>query len=570
MRRFGTVPTFSGSFVTAGKQYAYRMAGGKPETGGTTTIPTVMVPLSLSFEASGHKTTMNAAEIAGDVLRSPVFQPFGFATGKTQYGDAMQRAQFSQSARKNWHTLLGRLEVAPAISIDIPAANGYLLHSQRTGKVLAVVDLDYVERRLFQQLAKTSAGPDKLLVAVTKNTAFYSLGDATVCCSVGTHGAQVDADKKSAQAFVIGSYFDEGVMPRYADVQAISQQVAEWMNDPLRGYQTNKFPAWQEPTSDAICGGRGESSSYLLEQPTDFLTANATTVSTGGRKFHLENMALLRWFAQNADTNKFAGAFSFPDTKVLVGPAQPCLASGGLARGVRDSQPTVLPMARSGETNGHSLIGYWEGYSSANNKTRLRDVSPQWDVVIATFAAPVKGSTSVLHFEPPAAYGEEQFKSDVAYLRAKGKKVLISLGGGGQVVTMNTAADLQNFVRSVSAIVEKYGFDGVDLDIETPSLLISPGDTDFRHPITPSIVNLIAAMHQLRKQFGPKFMIGEVPEAAQAQAGMQTYSGQFGSFLPVIYGTRDILSFVDAQDYNTRRWRVLTGIIIFPAKPIIT
>ena len=65
-------------------------------------------------------------------------------------------------------------------------------------------------------------------------------------------------------------------------------------------------------------------------------------------------------------------------------------------------------------------------------------------------------------------------------------------------------------------------------------------------------------------------MIGEVPEAAQAQAGMQAYGGQFGSFLPVIYGTRDILSFVDAQDYNTPPLEGLDGNYYFPEMPTTT
>jgi chitinase len=68
----------------------------------------------------------------------------------------------------------------------------------------------------------------------------------------------------------------------------------------------------------------------------------------------------------------------------------------------------------------------------------------------------------------------------------------------------------------------------------------------------------------MREHFGPRFMIAEVPEAAQAQAGMQAYGGQFGSFLPVIYGTRDILSFVDAQDYNTPPLEGLDGNYYFP------
>jgi len=57
-----------------------------------------------------------------------------------------------------------------------------------------------------------------------------------------------------------------------------------------------------------------------------------------------------------------------------------------------------------------------------------------------------------------------------------------------------------------------------------------------------------------------------VPEAAQAQSGLVVYGGQFGSFLPVIYGTRDILSFVDAQDYNTPPLEGLDGNYYFPGQ----
>jgi chitinase len=476
----------------------------------------------------------------------------------------VQRAQFYTTAQVNdWHTLLGKPRVTPAVRIDVPIGNGYLLHSERTGKSLAVADLDFVQQHLFEQLRDIGAGPDTLVIAITKNVAFYSLGDATVCCSMGSHGARLNDAKTSAQAFVIGSYFENGVMPRYSDIQGITQQVAEWMNDPLHGYQTNAFPGWAQPPANLRCGGRGASSSYLFEQPADYLPGlNFTRTTADGRTYHLETMALLPWFAQAPADGTFQHAYSFPDRKTLTAPAQPCAAGRN-----RDMQPTASPVPRNRKHNGHALIGYWEGYASARNSTPLRDVSPQWDIIIATFATPVKGSTSLLHFEPPATFGEERFRTDVAYLQSQGKKVLISLGGGGQVVTLNTAEDVKNFVSSVAAIVEKYSFDGVDLDIETPSLLIQPGDTDFRKPTTPSILNLIAAMHQLRDRFGSRFMIGEVPEAAQAQAGMQAYGGQFGSFLPVIYGTRDILSFVDAQDYNTPPLEGLDGNYYFPGNP---
>jgi hypothetical protein len=34
-------------------------------------------------------------------------------------------------------------------------------------------------------------------------------------------------------------------------------------------------------------------------------------------------------------------------------------------------------------------------------------------------------------------------------------------------------------------------------------------------------------------------------------AGPVAYGGQFGSYLPIAYGLRDILTFVDVQDYNS-------------------
>ena len=565
------LPTFTRSFTAGGKQYSSVIVGRDPASGGTTTIPTVLVPVWLAFDGSrdarGQQLVLNATADVSKVAQSPIFQKFAFATGTTQYGDAVQRAEFfkeldAQSAGGSWHTLLGPPRIAPAIQIQIPAADGYLLSSKRTGHSLAVVDLEFVQKELFQQLAQIRLGPDELVIAVTKNTMFYPLNDATVCCSWGAHGVHLDPSAPSlspAQPFIIGTYLDPGVVPRYSDIQTLSEQLVEWMNDPLYGTATNGFPAWRNPLPDNSCGGGGEGSDYRFAEPTDSASmSNASQVTMHGTVYHLANVALLPWFMEKRDPGTFRNAYSFPDTQVLTAAAVPC--SGN--RRAR-SAPTASPLPQMHPPNGHQLIGYWDGHSSAQ-MLPLRDVSPQWDVVIVAFAPPVKGSTSRLFFVPPIGQTPEQFKSDIAYLQGKGKKVLISLGGGGEVVVLNTPEDLRNFVSSVSAIVQQYGFDGVDLDLETPSLILQPGDTDFRRPTTPSIVNLIAAMQQLHRRFGPKFMIAEVPEGPQVPAGMETYAGQFGSFLPVIYGTRDILSFVDVQNYNTPPLAGLDGNYYMP------
>ena len=119
-------------------------------------------------------------------------------------------------------------------------------------------------------------------------------------------------------------------------------------------------------------------------------------------------------------------------------------------------------------------------------------------------------------------------------------------------------------VSSVTRIVNEYGFDGIDIDFESPSLSIDPGDTDFRHPTTPSIVNLISALRQLHDHFGPQFMISLVPEGTQIPSGYPSYGGQFGSYLAITYAIRDILTFMDVQSYNTPPLQGLDGEIYQP------
>jgi chitinase len=169
-----------------------------------------------------------------------------------------------------------------------------------------------------------------------------------------------------------------------------------------------------------------------------------------------------------------------------------------------------------------------------------------------------------MQFRTPAAFDADRFKSDIAWVKSQGKKVMISLGGGGQHFTLADPKRVPAFVASVVKIVSDYGFDGIDIDFESPSLSIDPGDTDYRRPTTPSIVNLISALRQLRDRFGPGFMISLVPEGTQIPSGFPSYGGQFGSYLPIAYALRDILSFMDVQDYNTPPLQGLDGEIYQP------
>jgi chitinase len=567
----GTVPTFH----YAAAQASITLLGQDPAQGRSTTIPTVLVPVDLLFEsktAGGHPFSMDALADARTISRSPIFSRFAFPSGDiTQFADAMLRSTFPRA--QTWHTLLGKPELRP-VAITIPAGFGYVLTSKKSGRSFTVVDIEFLQRQLFSKVPKQDG---KLVIAVTHNTTFYTEGDATLCCSWGTHGV----DSATGNSFIIASYLDRApALVEDADLQPLTQQLAEFVNDPLHDPLLhgrnpkgpgNLFPAWMRPPSmrpgdQGSCGGTGVASPYFLLEPTNtnpknnFPTSKPFMARVHGTTFHLHNVALLPWYIGGG--GDLGSTYSFPDAQALAEPSKPCPARGqrGQPAAQTSTQPSVDPAPRSGPRNSHELIGYWVGYGAAGSAFSLREVSPQWDVVIVAFSTPDKTAPEgTMQFHTPAGLETEQFKADIAYLKSQGRKVMISLGGGGQHFTLADPKRVPNFVSSVTRIVSEYGFDGIDIDFESPSLSIDPGDTDYKRPTTPSIVNLISALRQLHDHFGPGFMISLVPEGTQIPAGYPSYGGQFGSYLPITYAIRDILSFIDVQDYNTPPLQGLDG-----------
>jgi chitinase len=566
----GTAPTFR---HTAG-QSSLTLPGRDPARGETTVIPTVLVPVRLEFDANrgaSKPLTLDASEDLRELLQSPVFSKAAFgAEGTTQYADAMLRATTGTSG--GWHTLLGQPEIRP-VTVKIPAGYGYMLTSKRTGTRLGMADVEFVERAIFHAIPRQDG---ELVIAVTLNTAYYTYGDATVCCTWGTHGV----DEATGNSFVLASYL--GAAPplvQERDVQPLTEQLAEWVNDPLHDplfhlafrqplpAGENVVPAWEWPDvpgdQEHGCGGNSPATRYTLADPldtnarSDLPAGPAWVVHNRGRAWHVVDVALMGWYTDGASP------YSFPDASILRAAAAPCPVPNPPTPQIAQQPappPAVAAVPSAGTKNGHELIGYWTGSGPNGTVLRLRDVSPQWDVILVAFAnvnhqAPE--GTMQMHVRPGLDLA--QMKQDIAWLKSQGKKVLISLGGGGEYFTLAQTASIPNFVNSVTQIVTEYGFDGIDLDFETPSLALDPGDADFRHPKTPSVVNLIAALHQLREHFGPDFLLTLVPEGTQIPAAYPSYGGQFGSYLPLLWGVRDMLTFVDVQDYNTPPLQGLDG-----------
>ncbi|MFF4010124.1 chitinase [Streptomyces sp. NPDC001717] len=241
-------------------------------------------------------------------------------------------------------------------------------------------------------------------------------------------------------------------------------------------------------------------------------------------------------------------------------------AAGESPKSAPVSATTTSGGGGGGGLPAHALVGYLHAsFANGSGYVRMADVPDSWDVIDLAFGEPTSVTSGDIRFrrcpvtECPNVESEAEFKAAVKAKQAAGKKVLISIGGQNGQVQLGTTAARDAFVSSVSKIIDEYGLDGLDIDFEGHSLSLATGDTDFRAPTTPGIVNLISAVKTLKARYGPGFVLTMAPETFFVQLGYQYYgSGPWGgqdpragAYLPVIHALRDDLTLLHVQDYNS-------------------
>lgn len=225
--------------------------------------------------------------------------------------------------------------------------------------------------------------------------------------------------------------------------------------------------------------------------------------------------------------------------------------------------PTTPP---AGGLPKHALIGYLHAsFANGSGYLRMADVPADWDIINLAFGEPTSVTSGDIRFqlcppiECPDVESESEFIAAIDAKQQQGKKVLLSIGGQNGQVQLTTTAARNTFVQSVSAIIDRYGLDGLDVDFEGQSLYLDAGDTDFRNPSTPVIVNLISAIRSIKQRYGNDFVLTMAPETFFVQLGYQFYGPgplglqdpRAGSYLPVIHALRDDLTVLHVQNYNS-------------------
>jgi hypothetical protein len=321
--RIFSVPHFSGSFESQGKAYPFTMVGAKPQSNSTTEVPVQIIPISLFFEEfadeNGAPIVLDPGAIVPRVQASPNFHEAQYATGTTQFADAVQRAQFSATAGKDWHTLLGAPQILKSLRIAVPRGDAKVYRNPSTGVLYAIVDTDFFLSQLNTMIQMANLSPDALAVALTSNVFLAPQKDIKKCCVLGFH-TSFDvgemAQVKFIQTFIWASWVDQGILgPGLADVTPMSHEISEWMNNP---FGSNAVPAWQVPNST------GCQSNLETGDPLALMPNAGYPVLMDGFTYHPQNQVLMQWFQRGATSDAFEGAFSFPDQSMMTGPSQAC------------------------------------------------------------------------------------------------------------------------------------------------------------------------------------------------------------------------------------------------------
>ena len=321
--RVFSVPHFSGSFALQGNNYPYTMVGSKPQSGGTTTVPVQIVPISMFFEEfvddSGSPIVLDPAPVMSRVQASPNFRNAQYTTGLTQFADAVQRAEFHGPAGQDWHTLLGTPEILKSVRIAVPRGMAKVYRNPSTGVTYAIVDTDFFLSQLNTIIQLVHMQPSALAIALTSNVFLAPQSDIKKCCVLGFH-TSFDvgelAQLKFVQTFIWASWVDQGILgTTLADVTPMSHEVSEWMNNP---FGSNIVPAWQVPNSNS-CQTNLETGDPLATMPNA-----GYPVSIDGFTFHPQSQVLLQWFQRGSASDAIEGAFSFPDQTLMTSPSQAC------------------------------------------------------------------------------------------------------------------------------------------------------------------------------------------------------------------------------------------------------
>ncbi|WP_339131179.1 glycoside hydrolase family 18 protein [Streptomyces sp. f51] len=184
-----------------------------------------------------------------------------------------------------------------------------------------------------------------------------------------------------------------------------------------------------------------------------------------------------------------------------------------------------------GTVPAHAVTGYWQNFNNGATVQTIAAVPSQYDIIAVAFAD-ATGTPGAVSFTLDSAglggYTVDQFKADIKAKQAAGKKVVISIGGQNGTISVSDSASATNFANSVYSLMQTYGFNGVDIDLENGL----------------NATYMSQALRSLSAKAGSSLVITMAPQTIDMQSTSNSY---FQTALNV----KDILTVVNMQYYNS-------------------
>lgn len=319
--------------------------GTPPTTSGTTAFNAPLVPVIVSLRNAdgsqaydnGHPLISDPSRYVKPTLNSPVFSKTTYTSSSipTQFTDAIQRAEYWGREQSNWHTELSPSVKAP-LQLNVPYGDYYYtLNSDGTCCSNILVDYNEFGALMFpptypvdnttimgQAELNGDVNTKSISTFLFPNTFLY-FGDPSQCCVLGFHTYDYengDASNGNLQRDYVldySSWITPGLFgSRFADVTALSHEIAETFNDPFVASDGihDITPWWLAPNGN--CQDNLETGDVIEDLP------NATfPITMNGYTYHPQNEALLPYFEFQQPSTAIDGAYSYPNESVLSGPS---------------------------------------------------------------------------------------------------------------------------------------------------------------------------------------------------------------------------------------------------------
>lgn len=182
----------------------------------------------------------------------------------------------------------------------------------------------------------------------------------------------------------------------------------------------------------------------------------------------------------------------------------------------------------------HLLMGYWQDFTNGAIPLTLADVPASYNLVAVAFGTATTTPGQVaFSLDPTLAsdlggYTQQQFISDIQTLHARGQKVILSVGGQNGTISVDDTASASNFASSVYSLIQQYGFDGVDIDLE--------------NGVDPTY--MADALEQLESDAGSSLIITLAPQTVDTQSTGDDY-------FELALNIKSILTMINTQYYNS-------------------